>query len=248
MRALLLGGVLVVFAACERIDAPPEPGPPLQPFAAVDWSAAPSEEVVLGAMVGTGGTAAQRAEVDQLARELLLPVWREARDSGSSNEYWLWAEDFGKLADQLRDPVKAFAYVAVQVRASSLSDWADALAVVRLHKVLWPREPLVDWERRLDVATVDARIRELEAAFERMKAFASRYVWPALGDAPLPYTHPARYIQRDMWMFETNLHIAKGGGYERSCGRVFFELRDHGFPTEPSRGWADDLDPAFRSP
>lgn len=236
MRASLLLPVLFTMS-CERIDTPPA-RIRLQPFSSIDWTIAPSDEQLVRAMVGVGGSPSQRDEVERLARALLLPVLDAARQQGQlRRDYEDCSEEYRSDALYLRDPVTAFASAAVTMRSGQLNWDTQYLAWARAQHELWPDEPFKKPEvAAIDPTTIDARARALTLAFERMQTL-TRDRLPGLFEFRLPIDRNNPYGDEPLiWMIEDNLRAARGEGYGRSNNLLRWQLEEHHVPTSATPG------------
>jgi hypothetical protein len=233
MRATFVA-VCLALVGCERIESDPQ-GPPLQPFGELDWSKSLTDDELVRGMVGTGGTAAERAEVERMARELLVPLLRAADADDLASEYRRCEDEF--RSSSASHPVTAFAIVAATERSWMLHWDAQRLAEARGHHELWPSEPIDDQHvAAIDPSTIDERARRLRADLARLRTLVYARIPEVFAARPVNARHDGTNAQRMIWMIEDNLRIASGGGYARSNNRLYQALVKHGIPTTYTPG------------
>jgi hypothetical protein len=212
----------------------------------VNWTTVPTDDQFVRAAVGSGGTPAQRAEVETLARDLLMPEFIQHRNHGNPMDWYArLGHKFVKLAAGTKDPVRRFAIIAAEECTIYLLLEAQYVARARAHAELWPDEPFSphDPAGAIDPATIPARARAAQALYDRMRKDLSRH---------MPEILPGKHVSSDhggldakemvllemLLLFEDNLRCALGQGYDRSNGDLTRELKAHGIPTtETPNSW-----------
>ena len=208
---------------------------PLQPFQTPSWTTVPSDDELVRAIVGPGGSVADRADVERIARDLLLAPLR-ARDSldGLRQELDLLRRHFH---DELRDePHEAFLRVALGEAASHLRGQAARLAAARLQQDLWPREAFPEeWQSsaETDPATV---ARAAAAMSARLDEITVRYIARVplmLGDPYPPVGSIELGTNRAFTIAPNHAHVALTGDYSKTADGIHDVLVARGMATYP---------------
>jgi hypothetical protein len=216
--------LLLVLVACGTDDAPAS----LRPFAPVDWDHPVSDEELVRAMVGRGGTRAQRAQVARLAREL-LPILADAKDGPRSP-----AETYKDLAESLSfyrrtpDPVARFAIVVVDHRALYIAFEAHDLAWSRAAHELWPDEPIgSDRAAAIDPSTWVTRANELALELDRIRGLTEDIVPDLWRQSSLKWSDVAG-ARGWICAARNDIRVALGQGYARVNGPLRQRLEERG--------------------
>jgi len=223
----LLICVLLVACAPQRMD------PPFQPFQIPPWKTLPTDEEIVKAIVGTGGSLDERIEADRLARELLLPNLRRDKELVSL----LWSLKLLKMdyeSAKKSESRNAFLRFAVSQAVSDIRSSAGGIAAARLKLALWPDEPFPEeWQNAtgVDLATsastaaaLARRMKELEDRYgDRLAIFGTEA--PRLGTVEFG-EHRSISIARN------HLHVALTGDYSITSGSIFRVLSRRGVTTQ----------------
>ena len=207
----------------------------LQPFQTPSWTTTPSDDDLVRAIVGTGGSPEARADAERIARDLLISPLRSRQDVQAVRRV---LGDLRRRYDDERraEPHEAFLRVALAESASMLSRQAGHLAEVRLHHDLWPNEPFPqDWQfsAGIDPATLPHAAAALAARLDELTVrYISRAPW-VFGDQPPPLGSAELPTNRTLEIARNHIHVALTGDYSRTADVIHSVLVARGVPTFP---------------
>lgn len=202
------------------------PMEPFNPFQIPAWTSLPGDDELVRAVVGGGGSAAERSDAEQLTRDLLLPGLRTRSDVAAlrgSLEQLRRGYDIAK-ANQPRD---AFLRFAILEAADGIRMQASRLAAARLHHDLWLTEPFPEpWDgsAAVDPATVVGAATALEARLAQIEArYASRLPRVFAAQAP-PLDSGELGEHRAVALARNHLHVALTGDHAVTAGAIYSVL------------------------
>jgi len=218
----------ILLAACST-----KPMDPFSPFQIPTWTTLPTDDQIVRAVVGVGGSAAERADAELLTRDLLLTSLRARSDLGTLQRS-LDKMRRGYELEKEQQPHDAFLRFAILEAVDHVRMQASRLAAARLKHDLWPSEPFPEpWD---DSAAIDpagvasaatalaARLKDLEARYgQRLpRVFAEQA--PPLDSAEL-----GEY--RALALARNHLHVALTGDHASTGGSIYNVLSARGVET-----------------
>jgi hypothetical protein len=205
----------------------------LTPFQIPDWQSYPSDDEIVAAIVGSGGTGEERGEADALARAFLLPGV-VADDRTLTTLLWNLRGLASAYQDTVREqPRDAFLRLAVRKRLGKLERRSRKLSSTRLTALLWPDQPAPEaWQPLAfglhQIATeafeIEGELASLEVRYgERIRIFGRA---PELGTVEFA-------LYRILELIRHNLYVARSGDYSITSGSTYEQLRERGVVTMP---------------
>ena len=229
MRVLVLALVL----ACSSSRGEP------MPFQIPTWNTPPSDDELVAAIVGSGGTADERADLERITRDLVLP---RLADRDPARLRWS-LERMQRAYQTTRDAAirEAFLRFALLDTLGELRARAAKLAAATLQARLWPAEPLPEpWEASagIDPASVGPAAHAVEARITELTARYGGRVPQLFADAAPALDTVAFGEHRTVALLRDHLHVALTGDTAVTAGEIYTVLA--------ARGVATNRDPVDR--
>lgn len=222
MKRLAVIAVLVCCGKAAPMDAD------THPFQLPPWTTAPTDDEIVAAIVGSDGSQEHRAEVEQIARDLLLPRLRAKAGSDlAAIKRWLAYRKERYEAGRQVALDGAFLRSAVGDELDAIEVRATELAMARLHAELFPSEHVPeDWGDvpELPIADID---REATRLAQRLEDIERRYGprLPGAFGTKLPdLTSPVVDTYESVRVARNSIHIARTGDYRIASAPIYREL------------------------
>jgi hypothetical protein len=207
--------LVVATIACQRHDLP------MHPFKLTSWTSFPTDDALVAAIVGDGGSTHDRARIDRAMRELALPHIK----TRAGGDVALLSEQIEQMRGSYDnygltpDPVDRLVEVALGVELSDLQQTSAVAAEIRLHDLLWPAGPYPEaWVKSPPTSAADLRehVQMLERRLARVES---------------DYAAAARKFQTALLIARNNLAVARDGTYDVTNGQVYAGLVERGVRT-----------------
>jgi hypothetical protein len=215
--------VWLAVLACNRSQ------PAMHPFQIPAWTTFPSDDEIVNAIVGTGGSSEARMLAEGAVRDLILPelvATRElatlrARIKDLQSDYdWTREHETTRVLD----PAAWLVRIGVRTELSRLVFRSMALSEVRLRNALWPTEPFPEhWSPGADLGplTVAEVVKEAKAAEKRLDEVTRRYGIIGLGE------------ERSAALIRNSVAVATTGEHSVTYGPVYKVLNERGMGSSP---------------
>jgi len=212
----------------------------IRPFQVPTWSSAPSDDQIVQAIVGTGGSEARRAERERVTRALVLPILRANARGTNPDAVEAWLDYARAHFETLRSrkAQDAFVWFAVDEEIAVIRVQAVRLACAKLHAELFPTEPMPeDWDGAtgVDVAHIERDARALEQRLAKLQREYGQRIPIAFADEP-PVRAPEEPTARKLSVARNALHVAVTGDHSVTSHLLFDELVKRRIYTTPLPG------------
>lgn len=234
MKFIVMLSFVGFLAGCERADrTEPPAAPPLAPCTGPAWTRVPTEAEFVSAVVGPGGTEAERDELRALVTDIWVPL---ALHHPSVDRLNAVVSSCFDMYDPRVGGMRAAAVVVVDGAAWMMIMELKDLAQHRVELVFEPDKPRRPWDPILDwsIADVEGRAAVLDALLDDLRRRTERYFPPLFGDEPLHVDSFGSLANHEVRIARDLLGIALGRSYARGSWGIDNFLRDHGIPTMPT--------------
>lgn len=195
----------------------------MQPFQIPTWATYPTDDEIVNAIVGTGGSAEARMLAEGAVRELVLP------DLVSTRELDLLRARLENLriyytSEAELDPAARLVRVCVKSELERLTFRSMALSQVRLRSALWPTEPFPErWSPGAELPPMSGAdiVNAAASIGKRLDEVTGRYgiVGPS--------------EERSAALIRNSVKVATTGDHSVTYGPVFEVLNQRGMGSRP---------------
>jgi hypothetical protein len=210
---------LIALLSC----SPPEPE--LQPFQLEAWDRFPTDDQIVAAIVGTGGSSAERADASDIARELLLPsVRRSARSlSGIKSQLVLLRNRYNQDDGDRREVLLRMGLTRALGHLNGRSRRLAESFVKQLHLPDANLRSLDPSERRAEIFAIIEELTRLEQRYgDRVSVFDPREV---------SFQNSDLAMQRLVLLIRNDLFVGATGDITTTNGSVREALQARGIVT-----------------